>query len=32
VGDLRGDAGYLDSGEIACATPKVFSALLEALR
>jgi len=32
VGDLRGDAGYLDSGEIACATPKIFSALLEAVR
>ena len=29
VGDLRGDAGYLDSGEI-CATPKIFPALLEA--
>ncbi len=32
VGDLRGEAGYLESGEIACATPKVFPALLEALR
>src|SRR5262245_17809578 len=32
VGDLRGDAGYLDSGEIAAATPKVFPAFLEALR
>jgi myo-inositol-1(or 4)-monophosphatase len=32
VGDLRGDEGYLESGEIACATPKVFPALLEALR
>jgi myo-inositol-1(or 4)-monophosphatase len=32
VGDLRGDDGYLDSGEIACATPKVFPALLESLR
>jgi myo-inositol-1(or 4)-monophosphatase len=32
VGDLRGDAGYLESGEIAAATPKVFPALLEALR
>jgi myo-inositol-1(or 4)-monophosphatase len=32
VGDLRGDAGYLDSGEIATATPKVFPALLETLR
>jgi myo-inositol-1(or 4)-monophosphatase len=32
VADLRGEAGYLESGEIACATPKVFPALLEALR
>jgi myo-inositol-1(or 4)-monophosphatase len=32
VGDLRGDEGYLESGEIACATPKIFPALLEALR
>ena len=32
VGDLRGDDGYLESGEIACATPKIFPALLEALR
>jgi myo-inositol-1(or 4)-monophosphatase len=32
VGDLRGEAGYLELGEIACATPKVFPALLEALR
>ena len=32
VGDLRGEDGYLESGEIACATPKVFPALLEALR
>ncbi len=32
VGDLRGDDGYLESGEIACATPKIFPALLETLR
>jgi myo-inositol-1(or 4)-monophosphatase len=32
VGDLRGEDGYLESGEIACATPKVFPSLLEALR
>ena len=32
VGDLRGDDGYMASGEIACATPKIFPALLEALR
>jgi len=31
VGDLRGEAGYLDSGEICAATPKVFPALLQAL-
>ena len=32
VGDLRGDDGYMQSGEIACATPKIFPTLLEALR
>jgi myo-inositol-1(or 4)-monophosphatase len=32
VSDLGGDEGYLDKGEIACATPKVFPGLLEALR
>jgi len=32
VGDLRGDEGYMESGEIACATPKIFPTLLEALR
>jgi myo-inositol-1(or 4)-monophosphatase len=32
VGDLRGETGYLDSGEIACATPKVYPTLLETLR
>jgi myo-inositol-1(or 4)-monophosphatase len=32
VGDLRGEGGYLESGEIACATPKIFPTLLEALR
>ena len=32
VSDLRGDEGYLESGEIACATPKIFPALLEAVR
>jgi myo-inositol-1(or 4)-monophosphatase len=32
VGDLRGEDGYLQSGEIACATPKIFPTLLEALR
>jgi len=32
VGDLRGDSGYLESGEVACATPKIFPTLLEALR
>jgi myo-inositol-1(or 4)-monophosphatase len=32
VGDLSGEPGYLESGEIAAATPKVFTALLEALR
>jgi myo-inositol-1(or 4)-monophosphatase len=32
VGDLNGDQTYLESGDIAAATPKVFTALLEALR
>jgi myo-inositol-1(or 4)-monophosphatase len=32
VGDLQGNAGYLDRGEIAAATPKVLPELLEALR
>jgi myo-inositol-1(or 4)-monophosphatase len=32
VGDLQGGPGYLDKGEIACGTPKVFPQLLEALR
>ena len=31
VGDLAGDDGYLDKGEIAAATPKVFPELLKAL-
>ena len=32
VGDTRGDDGFMESGEIACATPKIFPTLLEALR
>jgi hypothetical protein len=32
VGDLKGDGGYLESGDIVAATPKIFPALLEALR
>jgi myo-inositol-1(or 4)-monophosphatase len=32
VGDLRGEQTYLDCGDITAATPKVFPALLEALR
>ena len=32
VGDLSGEADYLDRGEIACATPKIYPTLLEALR
>ena len=31
VGDLGGEAGYLESGDIAAATPKVFPQLLAAL-
>ena len=32
VGDLTGEDGYLDKGEIAAATPKVFAQLLGALK
>ena len=32
VGDLSGDAGYLEGSEIAAATPKVFPQLLAALK
>ncbi|HSA94622.1 MAG TPA: inositol monophosphatase family protein [Acidobacteriota bacterium] len=32
VGDLGGEQTYLDSGDISAATPKVYAALLEALR
>jgi myo-inositol-1(or 4)-monophosphatase len=32
VGDLDGEDGYLDKGEIAAATPKVFPQLLAALK
>ena len=32
VGDLTGESGFLESGEVACATPKIFPTLLEALR
>jgi len=32
VGDLAGEEGYLDRGEIAAATPRVFPQLLGALR
>ncbi len=32
VGDLAGDSGYLEKGEIAAATLKVFPQLLEAIR
>jgi len=32
VADLNGEDGYMKSGEIACATPKIFPSLLDALR
>ena len=32
VGDLSGDAGWLENGDIAAATPKVFTQLLAALK
>lgn len=32
VGDLSGDAGFMSSGDICAATPKLFSQLLQAMR
>jgi myo-inositol-1(or 4)-monophosphatase len=32
VADLKGEQTYLDTGDICCATPKIFTQLLEALR
>jgi myo-inositol-1(or 4)-monophosphatase len=32
VGDLQGDSTWLESGDIAAATPKIFSPLLSALK
>jgi myo-inositol-1(or 4)-monophosphatase len=32
VGDLKGDQGYMASGDVCAAAPKIFSPLLEALR
>ncbi len=32
VGDLSGESGYLEKGDVAAATPKVFSQLLQALK
>lgn len=32
VGDLGGEAGFMESGDICAATPKIFPALLEAMR
>jgi myo-inositol-1(or 4)-monophosphatase len=32
VGDLEGDAGFMESGDICAGTPKIFAALVEALR
>jgi myo-inositol-1(or 4)-monophosphatase len=32
VGDLSGEAGYLERGEIVAATPKIFPALLQSLK
>jgi len=32
VGDLQGDAGFLESGDIAAATPKIYAQLLAALK
>jgi len=32
VGDLKGDSGFLDKGEICASAPKMFTSLLQALR
>ena len=32
VGDLKGEAGYLESGDICASSPKLFTSLLEAMR
>jgi myo-inositol-1(or 4)-monophosphatase len=32
VADLKGEQTYMDSGDVCCSTPKIFPALLEALR
>jgi myo-inositol-1(or 4)-monophosphatase len=32
VGDLEGDQGFMESGDLCAATPKLFTILLEALR
>jgi myo-inositol-1(or 4)-monophosphatase len=32
VSDLQGEAGFMESGDVCAATPKIFPALLEALR
>ncbi len=32
VGDLKGEQTYMESGDVCCSTPKIFPALLEALR
>jgi myo-inositol-1(or 4)-monophosphatase len=32
IGDLEGESGFMESGDVCAATPKLFTALLEALR
>ena len=32
VGDLEGEPGFMESGDICAATPKIFPALLEGLK
>jgi myo-inositol-1(or 4)-monophosphatase len=32
VGGLKGEQDYMQSGDVIAATPKVFTAMLEALR
>ena len=32
ISDLQGEAGFMESGDVCAATPKIFPALLEALR
>jgi len=32
IGDLQGESDFLEKGEVCAATPKIFTALLQALK